>query len=102
VEAAIAVLRDEPQRQLRVRELARRVRSALLRQEGDSPILPIIIGEESKTLAAAERLMQQGILAVAVRPPTVPRGTSRLRVTLSCDHTDEEVEKLVRSMMNDE
>jgi 8-amino-7-oxononanoate synthase len=57
--------------------------------------VPIILGEESAALAAAEQLMAQRLLAVAVRPPTVPRGTSRLRVTLSCDHTDEEVELLI-------
>jgi 8-amino-7-oxononanoate synthase len=95
VEAAVGVMNDEPQRQLRVRELARRVRRGVLGQEGDSPIVPIILGEESAALAAAEQLMAQRLLAVAVRPPTVPRGTSRLRVTLSCDHTDEEVELLI-------
>jgi 8-amino-7-oxononanoate synthase len=95
VEAAIRVMQDEPQRQQRVRELARRVRAGVLDQDGDSPIVPIILGEESAALAAANQLILQGLLAVAVRPPTVPRGTSRLRVTLSCDHTDEEVELLL-------
>jgi 7-keto-8-aminopelargonate synthetase-like enzyme len=99
VEAAIGVMGDEPHRQRRVRELAQRVRAGLnLGQDvppHDSPILPIILGEESLAIQAAEQLMQQGILAVAVRPPTVPRGTSRLRLTLSSDHTDEEVERLI-------
>jgi 8-amino-7-oxononanoate synthase len=99
VEAGISVMRDEPYRQQRVRELAKRVRSRVLNQAGDSPIIPIILGEESAALQAAERLMQQGLLTVAVRPPTVPKGTSRLRVTVSCDHTDEEVEQLIAGLM---
>jgi 8-amino-7-oxononanoate synthase len=97
VEAAIGVMRHEPNRQQRVRELARRVRLALLKQDDDSPIVPIILGDASRAIAMADRLMERGILAVAVRPPTVPRGTSRLRVTLSCDHTDEEVDLLIRN-----
>jgi 8-amino-7-oxononanoate synthase len=98
VEAGIRVMKDEPHRQQRVRLLAARVRAGLSLGPGDSPIVPIVIGEESATLAAAERLMQRGFLTVAVRPPTVARGTSRLRVTLSCDHTDEEVEGLIAEL----
>jgi 8-amino-7-oxononanoate synthase len=98
VEAGIGVMHDEPNRQQRLREMARRVRSRVLNDPGDSPIIPIILGDESATLRAAERLMQQGLLTVAVRPPTVPKGTSRLRVTVSCDHTDEEVEQLISAL----
>ena len=102
VEAAIGVMRDEPQRQRRVLELARRVHAGLnLSPDSaplDSPIVPVILGEESLAIQAAEQLMQQGILTVAVRPPTVPRGTSRLRLTLSSDHTDQEVEQLIGAL----
>jgi 8-amino-7-oxononanoate synthase len=98
VEAAVEVMRDEPQRQQRVRALAKRVRSSILNQAGDSPIIPVIVGDETRTLQFAERLMQQGILTVAVRPPTVARGTSRLRLTFSCDHTDEEVNRLIEQI----
>jgi 8-amino-7-oxononanoate synthase len=98
VEAAINVMRDEPHRQHRVRELARRVRSRVLKDPGDSPILPIVLGDEAAALKASERLMQRGLLAVAVRPPTVPKGTSRLRVTVNCDHSDEEVEHLIATL----
>jgi 8-amino-7-oxononanoate synthase len=94
-EAAIAVMKDEPRRQRRVRELARHVRTQLSLEPGDSPIIPIILGDESAALNAAEQFSSQGILAVAVRPPTVPRGTSRLRITVSCDHTDEEIAVLI-------
>ena len=95
VQAAIEVMREEPWRQQRVRELA------LKFGRSDSPIIPIILGDESAALQASNRLMEAGMLVVAIRPPTVPVGTSRLHVTLSCDHTDAEVE-LLRSALNGE
>jgi 8-amino-7-oxononanoate synthase len=100
--AAIEVMRDEPERQLRVRQLARNVRERLSAgfeiPAGDSPIIPIILREEKAALAAALSLGENGLFTVAVRPPTVPKGTSRLRITLSCEHTDEEVGRLVRGL----
>ncbi len=100
---AIDILRDEPQRQQRLRELALRVRERLSKAglaigEGNSPIIPIVLGAEQDVLRAADRLREQGLLVGAVRPPTVPRGGSRLRVTLSCEHTDSEIDALVNSV----
>lgn len=94
-EAALHVIAREPHRQQRVRALARRVREAL-GAPGDSPIIPIIVGSEESALRAADVLRDHGILATPVRPPTVARGASRLRVTLSCDHTDGEVDYLLK------
>lgn len=118
--AAIGILADEPARQTRVRDLSRRVRGQL-RADGlmpalsghtlaghtlsgehtlldDSPIIPIPLGEERRALAAAEGLWDRGMLVVAIRPPTVPRGGSRLRITLSCEHQDEEIADLLRAL----
>jgi len=100
IEAAIAVMREEPWRRERVRELARRVRDELKRgghqiAEGDSPIIPIILGSEERALNAANHLREKQILAIAIRPPTVPRETSRLRIALSCEHSDDAIEKLI-------
>jgi 8-amino-7-oxononanoate synthase len=93
---AIGVMRDEPERSARVRALARRVREAVgAGTPLDSPIVPIVLGEEARALGASQRLLEAGFLVPAVRPPTVPKGGSRLRVTLSCDHLDEEVSKLL-------
>ena len=64
----------------------------------DSPIIPIVVGDEAKALAMAEEMRLRGLLVVAVRPPTVPRGTSRLRVTLSCDHSDSEMALLIQTL----
>jgi 8-amino-7-oxononanoate synthase len=102
-EAAIAVMGEEPHRQGRVRELAKRVRAELTAAgltlpAGDSPILPIVLGNERAALEAARVLQDQGLWALAIRPPTVPRGTSRLRVTLSSEHSDEEVRQLVAAL----
>jgi 8-amino-7-oxononanoate synthase len=58
-----------------------------------SQIVPVLIGENAKTLAVAERLRSKGILAVAIRPPTVPEGTARLRLSITLDHTDDDLER---------
>jgi 8-amino-7-oxononanoate synthase len=101
--AAIQVMREEPHRQQRVRDLAKTVRAELACMgleipPGDSPIIPIVLGEESAALAAAEKLQEQGILALAIRPPTVAKGSSRLRLTLSCEHTDPEIDQLLSAL----
>jgi 7-keto-8-aminopelargonate synthetase-like enzyme len=100
IPAAIEVMREEPQRQARVRSLARRVRGALSISwtPTDSPIIPIVLGDEARALEASARLRELGMLVIAVRPPTVPRGSSRLRVTLSCDHSDQEVDRLIEAL----
>ncbi|MEO6434474.1 MAG: 8-amino-7-oxononanoate synthase [Tepidisphaeraceae bacterium] len=104
-EAALGVMRDEPQHQQRVRALAARVRSALAgataKPAGDSPIIPVVLGEESRAIEAAERLRKEGLLILPVRPPTVPRGTSRLRVTVSSAHTDEEIDRLIDLLLKE-
>jgi len=58
-----------------------------------SQIIPVLIGENAKTLAVAQRLKSKGILAVAIRPPTVPEGTARLRLSVTLDHSDEDLER---------
>jgi 8-amino-7-oxononanoate synthase len=103
IEAAITVMKAEPQRRQRVRELARRVRDELKSgglqiSDGDSPIIPIILGSEKRALDAANSLREKGILAIAIRPPTVARETSRLRITLSCEHADEEIQMLLEAL----
>jgi 8-amino-7-oxononanoate synthase len=98
---AIAIMKDEPARQQRVRALALRLRgrlkdAALDVAPGDSPIIPIIMGDERSAIRAADQLLEEGFFVTAMRPPTVAPGTSRLRVTVSCDHTEPEVDQLAR------
>ena len=103
-EAAIDVLRDEPQHQRRLEELRARVAGAL-REAGPvvipptvSAIVPVFLGSEEAALEAASRMQQAGLWVVPIRPPTVPRGTSRLRITLSSQHTDGEIDLLLKTL----
>jgi len=62
--------------------------------EVQSPIVPIVIGDEQTALAASRYLEDEGFLVVAIRPPTVPAGTARLRLTFTAQHPDDEIERL--------
>lgn len=63
-----------------------------------SPIQPIVIGDEATTLAIAEQLAARGILIIAIRPPTVAAGSSRLRITFSADHSIAQVDQLLTAL----
>jgi 7-keto-8-aminopelargonate synthetase-like enzyme len=69
-----------------------------LRPGHPTPIVPVVVGDEAAALDAAARLLEAGLLVPAIRPPTVPPGTSRLRVTLSAAHTDDQVDRLVGAL----
>ena len=95
--AAIDVIRDHPGRRARLRENVRALHAALAQRgishagQGDSHIVPIVIGGAARTMAVGAALAERGFLVGAVRPPTVPEGTSRLRVTLSSDHSAKQI-----------
>jgi 8-amino-7-oxononanoate synthase len=74
--------------------LARRFTAALGLPPAASPIVSLVQGGAAQALAAGETLRRAGFLVAAIRPPTVPPGTSRLRVTFSAAHTDAEVDAL--------
>jgi 8-amino-7-oxononanoate synthase len=61
-------------------------------------IQPVIVGSAARALEVSARLLERGLLVPAIRPPTVPRGTSRLRVSLSAGHTREDVERLAQAL----
>jgi 8-amino-7-oxononanoate synthase len=63
-----------------------------------TPIQPLVIGEPAEAVALSERLMAQGIWAPAIRPPTVPQGTARLRISLSAAHTFADVDALLAAL----
>ena len=78
---------------------------AILRRHTDtirsghpSPIIPVVVGDETSAMAAADRLLGAGLLVPAIRPPTVPPGTSRLRVSLSAAHDREDVLRLAKAL----
>ena len=62
--------------------------------EAQSPIVPVIIGTEEATLASSQMLADEGYLAAAIRPPSVPAGSARLRLTFTAQHPDEEIARL--------
>lgn len=64
----------------------------------DTPIQPVMIGSEKNTLALSESLKKAGFWVSAIRPPTVPEGTSRLRITLTAAHTEVQIEQLVDAL----
>lgn len=104
VRDAIRICREEPHRRQRVLSLSQQVRHALRSGNislfpGDSPIIPILFHDESRAIHAAQRLEDQGLLVLPIRPPTVPRGTSRLRITLSCEHSDSQVDQLIQAVL---
>lgn len=63
-----------------------------------SPIVPVILGREQRALEASAALLTESLWVPAIRPPTVPVGTSRLRITLSASHTDQQVTKLMAAL----
>jgi 8-amino-7-oxononanoate synthase len=98
--AAVAIVRSEEGDRLRSRLAAHveRVAGAVGATGHASPIVPVLIGDEGDAVAASAALLDRGLWVPAIRPPTVPPGTSRLRVTLSAVHTDRQVDRLVAGL----
>ncbi|MBV8160921.1 MAG: 8-amino-7-oxononanoate synthase [Acidimicrobiia bacterium] len=86
--AALRVLRSAEGDALRAR-LRRHVER--IAPGHPSPIVPVVLGDERRALAASAALLERGLLVPAIRPPTVAPGTSRLRIALSAAHTDDQV-----------
>lgn len=97
---ALHLMTAEPQRADRVMQHARRLSAALRLPEPESPIIPLIIGDNETTLAAQSALKQQGLLVSAIRPPTVAPGTARLRISLSAAHTDDHITQLIKALQD--
>ena len=64
----------------------------------DTAIQPIVIGEAKAAMAVARRMQSKGVLVSAIRPPSVPEGSSRLRITISAEHTEQQVKQLLNVM----
>jgi len=89
----------EPSRRKRLLELAARARAKLKSvipgvPDGVTPIIPVIVGDVERTTKLASHLLDAGIFAPPIRPPTVPKGTARLRISLSADHTERDIDRL--------
>ncbi|NND44135.1 MAG: aminotransferase class I/II-fold pyridoxal phosphate-dependent enzyme, partial [Xanthomonadales bacterium] len=100
---ALATIRAEPGRREGLHQNIRRFRQGAARLglpllESDSPIQPLMIGDPGRAVALSDRLRERGLLVTAIRPPTVPAGTSRLRITLSSAHEPAQVDDLLSAL----
>ena len=100
---ALRIAAREPWRRERVLSLARRFSQAAQQlgvplMASTTPIQPVLLGSTARVLRAQEELLNAGFWVVAIRPPTVASGSSRLRVTLSAGHTEDQVDGLVEAL----
>lgn len=104
LDASLDVIAAEPERRERVLFLARYLRERLTEAgiavpAGDSPIIPVILGENERAVAVAAALQQAGFDVRAIRPPTVPLGTARLRVSINVGLSEEILDRFVGHLM---
>ena len=100
---SLELVRREEWRRDRLRELVRQLKARLQvrrwrLEPSDTAIQPLIIGANAEAVAVAEALARGGLLVPAIRPPTVPAGTARLRISLSAAHVPDDVERLVAAL----
>ncbi len=101
--ASLQIVRRESWRRERLNELIARLREHLLKlglplMDSPTPIQPIIAGDVGCALAWSQQLESEGILVGAIRPPTVPEGSARLRITLSAAHNDQQFDRLLNAL----
>ena len=99
---ALTILREQPQRVEALRRNATVLREALAREgltvPSETQILPIQVGEAEPTMRLCELLLERGVFAQGIRPPTVPKGTSRLRLAVMSTHAPEDLEAAARTI----
>ncbi len=95
---ALCIVEQEPLRRQTLRKQAARLHERLHAPGAPSHIVPVLLGETSRALRAAEGLIARGHWAPAIRPPTVPKGSARLRLSVSALHTDEQVDGLAAAL----
>jgi 8-amino-7-oxononanoate synthase len=101
--AALRISQSESWRRMRLHDLVKRFQSGARRlglplMLSQTPIQPLHIGDAAKAKTASDALFEQGFLVTAIRPPTVPQGTARLRITLSAAHTGAQVDRLLDAL----
>ncbi|MBN1815781.1 MAG: 8-amino-7-oxononanoate synthase [Sedimentisphaerales bacterium] len=103
VDVVLDILQEEPQRRMRLQDNAEYLRSQLASAGADigrstTHIVPLILGEAQKAMDVSQALFKQGFLVSAIRPPTVPPGSSRLRISVQADHTTEQIDRLCQAI----
>lgn len=103
---SIKIIRSDEGAELRGRlaRLARRLRAGIagldlqVLGDADAPIVPVVVGEEERAMALYRALLEEGVYAMAIRPPTVAPGTCRLRFTVSALHDDSMIDEALRAV----
>jgi 8-amino-7-oxononanoate synthase len=101
--AALDLLREQPRRVEKLQRNSAVLRAALADQgmqvePGQTPIVPLIVGDAQSAVTASERALERGVFAQAIRPPTVPAGTSRLRLAVMASHTKSELREAAETL----
>jgi glycine C-acetyltransferase/8-amino-7-oxononanoate synthase len=102
--AALDLLREQPRRVEKLQRNSAVLREALTEsgmpvEPGHTPIVPLIVGDADAAMKACERALERGVFAQAIRPPTVPDGTSRLRLAVMASHTKSELRDAGRALV---
>lgn len=102
---SLRIMVEEQERRDRLQQLVQRFRAGaqslgLELMDSRTPIQPILLGDAHLALQWSEALQAQGILVTAIRPPTVPQGGARLRVTLSASHSSQHVDRLLEALQS--
>ena len=102
--ASLQIIAQEEWRRERLRALIAQLRDGLAASSwqlmpSETPIQPLLVGGNDAALALSARLTATGLLVPAIRPPTVPQGTARLRISLSADHEAADVARLVAALV---
>jgi 8-amino-7-oxononanoate synthase len=103
--AALAVVEEEPELRARLRDNANRLRQGITQlgftvAGGETQIIPLLVGDVSLTMQMASLLLEEGVFIQGIRPPSVPQGTSRLRITVSAAHSPGEVAFALEALEN--
>jgi 8-amino-7-oxononanoate synthase len=101
--ASVDLIEHEEWRREHLRALIARLRSGMKTLPwqmlpSETPIQPLVVGENGAAVALMDRLAERGIWVPAIRPPTVADGTARLRISLSAAHSHEDVDRLVQAL----
>jgi 8-amino-7-oxononanoate synthase len=100
---SLKIVREESWRRDKLARLIARFRRgaeqiSLQLAQSNTPIQPVLINNDEKVMQVGQKLRAAGFLVGAIRPPTVPVGTGRLRITFSADHSEEQVDKLIAAL----
>ncbi len=101
--ASLTIITNEPERREKLQRLIKQFQNGaksigLILMPSKTPIQPILMGDTKKALAISQKLLEQGFLVTAIRPPTVPKNKARLRVTFSANHSEKEVDDLLKAL----